>query len=102
MIDFARRHLALTGGRARFHHVSTLATLLCARSAGLTEVDEDTVASAETAGRPGYPRSKALAEIELRARAEEFSQIASETQGVVSQWFDETSAKVVESVKKAA
>jgi hypothetical protein len=38
----------------------------------------------------------------LRARAEEFSQIATETQGVVSQWFDETSAKVVESVKKAA
>src|ERR1700681_1369665 len=30
----------------------------------------------------------------LRARAEEFSQIASETQGAVSQWFDETSAKV--------
>jgi hypothetical protein len=38
----------------------------------------------------------------LRARAEEFSQIASETQGAVSQWFDETSAKVVETVKKAA
>jgi len=38
----------------------------------------------------------------LRARAEEFTQIASETQGAVSQWFDAAGAKVVESVKKAA
>lgn len=38
----------------------------------------------------------------LRARAEEFSQIATETQGAVSQWIDETSAKVAETVKKAA
>ena len=38
----------------------------------------------------------------LRARAEEFTQIASETQGTVSQWLDDTSAKVAESVKKAA
>ena len=38
----------------------------------------------------------------LRARAEEFTQIASETQGAVSQWLDEAGAKVAESVKKAA
>jgi hypothetical protein len=45
----------------------------------------------------------------LRVRAEEFTQIASETQGAVSQWFDEAGAKVAEagakvaaSVKKAA
>ena len=38
----------------------------------------------------------------LRARAEEFTQIASETQGAVSQWFDDASAKVADSVKKAA
>jgi hypothetical protein len=38
----------------------------------------------------------------LRARAEEFTQIASETQEVASQWFDEASAKVAKSVKKAA
>jgi Phasin protein len=38
----------------------------------------------------------------LRARAQEFSQIATETQGAVSQWFDQTSAEVVEKVKKAA
>jgi hypothetical protein len=38
----------------------------------------------------------------LRARAEEFSQIATETQGAGSQWIDETSAKVAETVKKAA
>ena len=38
----------------------------------------------------------------LRARAEEFTQIASETQGAVSQWFDHTGAKFSESVKKAA
>jgi hypothetical protein len=38
----------------------------------------------------------------LRARAEEFTQIASETQGAVTQWFDDASAKVAESVKKAA
>jgi hypothetical protein len=38
----------------------------------------------------------------LRARAQEFSQIATETQGAVSQWFDQASAEVVEKVKKAA
>jgi hypothetical protein len=38
----------------------------------------------------------------LRARAEEFSKIATETQGAVTQWFDETSAKVAEKAKKAA
>jgi hypothetical protein len=38
----------------------------------------------------------------LRARAEEFSRIATETQGVVTQWFDATAAKVAESAKKAA
>jgi hypothetical protein len=38
----------------------------------------------------------------LRARAEEFTQIASETQGAATQWFDDASAKVAESVKKAA
>jgi hypothetical protein len=38
----------------------------------------------------------------LRARADEFSQIATETQGTVREWIDEASAKVVDSVKKAA
>ncbi len=38
----------------------------------------------------------------LRARGEEFSQIATETQGVVSQWIGETSKKVADTVKKAA
>ena len=38
----------------------------------------------------------------LRTRAEEFTQIASETQGTVSQWLDEAGARVAESVKKAA
>jgi hypothetical protein len=38
----------------------------------------------------------------LRARAEEFSKIATETQGAVTQWLDETSAKVAEKAKKAA
>jgi hypothetical protein len=38
----------------------------------------------------------------LRARAVEFTQLASETQGAVGQWFDHTGAKVAESVKKAA
>jgi hypothetical protein len=38
----------------------------------------------------------------LRARAEEFTQIASETQGAVTQWIDEAGAKVASSVKKAA
>ena len=36
----------------------------------------------------------------LRARAEEFTQIASDTQGAVSKWVDETNAKVAETVKK--
>jgi hypothetical protein len=38
----------------------------------------------------------------LKARAEEFTQIASETQGAVSQWFDEAGAKVAEAGAKAA
>ena len=38
----------------------------------------------------------------LRARADEFSQIATETQGTVTKWMDETTAKVKETVKKAA
>jgi hypothetical protein len=38
----------------------------------------------------------------LRARRDEFSQIATETQGAMSQWIGETSAKVVDKVKKAA
>ena len=38
----------------------------------------------------------------LRVRAEEFTQIASETQGAVSQWFDEAGAKVAEASAKAA
>ena len=38
----------------------------------------------------------------LRARAEEFTQIASETQGNVTKWFDEAGAKVAETAKKAA
>jgi hypothetical protein len=38
----------------------------------------------------------------LRTRAEEFSKIATETQGAVTAWIDETSAKVAEKSKKAA
>ena len=38
----------------------------------------------------------------LRARAEEFTQIATETQGAVSKLFQEASAKAAASVKKAA
>jgi hypothetical protein len=38
----------------------------------------------------------------LRARTDEFTQIATETQGAVTQWFDATAAKVAESAKKAA
>jgi hypothetical protein len=38
----------------------------------------------------------------LRARAEEFSKIATETQGAVTQWLDETSAKTADKAKKAA
>jgi hypothetical protein len=38
----------------------------------------------------------------LKARAEEFTQIASETQTNVTKWFDEASAKVAETAKKAA
>ena len=38
----------------------------------------------------------------LRVRADEFTQIASETQGTVTKWFDEASAKVADTAKKAA
>lgn len=38
----------------------------------------------------------------LRARAEEFTQIASESQSDVTKWFDEARAKVAETAAKAA
>lgn len=38
----------------------------------------------------------------LRSRAEELTQIATESQTVVTQWIDATAAKATESVKKAA
>jgi hypothetical protein len=38
----------------------------------------------------------------LRARAEEFTRIASESQDTASKWFDDAGAKVAQSVKKAA
>jgi phasin family protein len=38
----------------------------------------------------------------LRARGEEFSQIATETQGAVSQWIGETTKKAADTAKKAA
>ena len=38
----------------------------------------------------------------LRARAEEFTQIASETQSTVRQWANDAGAKVAESAKKTA
>ena len=38
----------------------------------------------------------------LRARAQEFSEITSETQGAVNKWVEDTAAKVKESAKKAA
>jgi hypothetical protein len=37
----------------------------------------------------------------LRVRGDELKQIATETQGVVGKWIDETSAKVADNVKKA-
>ncbi|MPZ85702.1 MAG: TIGR03617 family F420-dependent LLM class oxidoreductase [Actinophytocola sp.] len=69
LIAFARRRAELTGQPAGFHHVSTLSVLVGARSAGLDEVDENTAPSLATAGRLGYPRSKAAAELELRVAA---------------------------------
>ncbi len=38
----------------------------------------------------------------LRARAEEFKQIATESQGALSQWFEKTSDEVVKKARKAA
>jgi len=38
----------------------------------------------------------------LRSRVEEFSKLATDTQGTVTQWFDAATAKVNEAVKKAA
>jgi phasin family protein len=39
---------------------------------------------------------------QLKKRAQEFTAIATETQGVVTQWLGEASAKVAEAAKKAA
>jgi thioester reductase-like protein len=52
-----RRHAPIA-----FHYVSTLAVFLDAARAGITEVDESTRPSMETAGQLGYPRSKVAAE----------------------------------------
>jgi hypothetical protein len=38
----------------------------------------------------------------LRARAQEFTQIAAETRGTLGEWFDDTTAKVADSMKQAA
>lgn len=69
LIAFARRRAKLTGHPPRFHFISTLATLIDARAAGLAEVDENTAPTLATAGHLGYSSSKAAAEIELRAAA---------------------------------
>lgn len=45
-----------------FHFVSTLAVFLDAPRAGLSQVDETTPPTMETAGQLGYPRSKVAAE----------------------------------------
>ncbi|MFF2789411.1 TIGR03617 family F420-dependent LLM class oxidoreductase [Streptomyces sp. NPDC058049] len=69
LIALARRRTQLTGRPPGVHHVSTLGTLIAARATGLDETDEHTAASAATAGPLGYPRTKAVAEAELRAAA---------------------------------
>lgn len=69
VIALAHRRTALTGHPAGLHHVSTLATLLNARSAGLDTVDENTPISLATSGPQGYPRSKMEAEKALHHAA---------------------------------
>ncbi|MFJ8746004.1 TIGR03617 family F420-dependent LLM class oxidoreductase [Embleya sp. NPDC127516] len=69
VIALARRRAALTGLPPHLHHVSTLATLLHARTAGWDTVDENTPLSSATSGPQGYPRTKREAEAALRAAA---------------------------------
>ena len=69
VIALAHRRTALTGHPAGLHHISTLATLLNTRSAGLDTVDENTPISLATSGPQGYPRSKMEAEKALHHAA---------------------------------
>lgn len=69
LLDLARRSTVLTGRAPRFAFVSTLGVLAGARAAGLATVDEQTAASLDTAGEIGYTRTKAAAELEVRAAA---------------------------------
>lgn len=62
----AQRRIQLTGHAPTYCFVSTLATLIGARSIGLHEVDENTVPSMATAGNVGYSRSKVAAETALQ------------------------------------
>ncbi|MDO0938935.1 thioester reductase domain-containing protein [Streptomyces sp. DG2A-72] len=69
IIAFAERAARLQGHRVPVRYVSTLGTLSTARDAGLSEVDERTRATPQTAGQLGYPLSKMVAERELFAAA---------------------------------
>ncbi|MGE7387816.1 SDR family oxidoreductase [Streptomyces sp. NPDC004126] len=84
VIAFAEHAAALTGRRPRLCAVSTLGTLIAARSAGHPVVDENTPATAETAGPLGYPRSKAAAEGELRAAAARGASITLLRPGIIT------------------
>ncbi|MDQ0935700.1 thioester reductase domain-containing protein [Streptomyces turgidiscabies] len=70
IIAFAERAARLAHRTVPIRFVSTLATLATARDTGLTEVDERTPPSAETAGALGYAQTKVTAERELRAAAD--------------------------------
>ncbi|MFK8850859.1 SDR family oxidoreductase [Streptomyces sp. Ac-502] len=70
LVSLARRRTELTGRAPHFHYVSTLGVFLDARRAGTEEVDEGTEVSERTSGQLGYPRSKAVSELALRAAAE--------------------------------
>ncbi|WP_107657407.1 TIGR03617 family F420-dependent LLM class oxidoreductase [Nocardia suismassiliense] len=66
LVALAQRRRILTGRSPALHHISTIGTLGLAVDSGLDEVSEETSSTVRTAGTLGYPRSKALAELELR------------------------------------
>jgi hypothetical protein len=68
----------------------------------LAQANVGVTASSLTEGVAQHTELNSRLSERLRARAQEFHQIASETQGAVSQWFNQASAEVVRKTKKAA
>lgn len=69
LIALAERRHALTARPVPFHYISTLGAFVNSRAVGIEALDETATPTRQTAGRMGYPQTKAAAEEVLRAAA---------------------------------